>query len=110
MLLYRFSEVVPAGVKVTVVADRGFADCNLFKFLEELGFGYVIRLPASYYVTSESGQRRLASQWVWKRFWRWEREVAEAVLYRPGRWFTYLAAASILFTHRTHSCAPSCIG
>ena len=33
----------------------------------------------------------------WKRFWRWEREVAEAVLYRPGRWFTYVAAASILF-------------
>ena len=50
---------------MTVVADRGFADCNLFKCLEEeLGFGYVIRLPASYYVTSESGERRLASQWV----------------------------------------------
>ena len=64
-LLYRFWKVVPEGVKVTVVADRGFADCNLFKYLEEeLGFGYVIRLPGSYYVTSESGQRRLASQWV----------------------------------------------
>ena len=64
-LLYRFSKVVPEGVGVTVVADRGFADCNLFKYLEEdLGFGYVIRLPASYYVTSESGERRLASQWV----------------------------------------------
>ena len=64
-LLYRFAKVVPEGVKVTVVADRGFADCNLFKYLEEdLGFGYVIRLPGSYYVTSESGERRLASQWV----------------------------------------------
>ena len=63
-LLYRFSKVVPDGVRVTVVADRGFADCNLFKYLEDLGFGYVIRLPASYYVTSESGERRLASQWV----------------------------------------------
>ena len=30
-LLYRFSKVVPEGVKLTVVADRGFADCNLFK-------------------------------------------------------------------------------
>ena len=39
-LLYRFAKVVPEGVKVTVVADRGFADCNLFKYLEEdLGFG-----------------------------------------------------------------------
>ena len=64
-LLYRFSKVVPDAVGVTVVADRGFADCNLFKYLdEELGFGYVIRLPASYYVTSESAERRLASQWV----------------------------------------------
>ena len=64
-LVYRFSKVVPEGVGVTVVADRGFADCNLFKYLEEdLGFDYVIRLPASYYVTSRSGERRLASQWV----------------------------------------------
>ena len=64
-LLYRFSKAVPEGVKVTVLAERGFADCNLFKNLEEeLGFGYVIRLPASYYITSETGERRLASQWV----------------------------------------------
>ena len=64
-LLYRFSKVVPEGVAVTVVADRGFADCNLFKYLEEdLGFSYVIRLPGSSYVTSQSGERRLASQWV----------------------------------------------
>ena len=64
-LLYRFSKEVPEGVKVTVVADRGFADCNLFKNLEEeLGFDYVIRLPGSYYITSEQGERRLASQWV----------------------------------------------
>ena len=64
-LLYRFSKVVPEGVGVTVVADRGFADCNLLKYLEEdLGFGYVVRLPASYYVTSQSAERRLASQWV----------------------------------------------
>ena len=55
-LLYRFREVVPDGVKVTLVADRGFADCNFFKILEEeLGFDYVIRLPGSYYVTSETG-------------------------------------------------------
>ena len=52
-LLYRFSKVVPEGVKVAVVADRGFADYNLFKYQEEdLAFGYVIRLPGSYYVTS----------------------------------------------------------
>ena len=32
-------------VKVTVVADRGFGDCKLFKALtQELGFAYVIRI------------------------------------------------------------------
>ena len=53
---------------MTAVADRGIADFKLFKYLEEkLGPGYVVRLPASYYVTSQSRQRRLASQWVGNR-------------------------------------------
>ena len=30
-LLERLREVMPWGVKVTVVADRGFGDCKLFK-------------------------------------------------------------------------------
>ena len=43
--LERLREVMPLGVKVTVVADRGFGDCKLFKALtQELGFEYVIRI------------------------------------------------------------------
>ena len=34
-VLCRLREVLPAGVKVTVVADRGFADCKLFYALTE---------------------------------------------------------------------------
>ncbi len=64
-LLHRLFEVVPEGVKVTVVADRGFADCKLFEFLnEELGFEYVIRLRGQYYITNAKGERRKAAQWV----------------------------------------------
>ena len=64
-LLERLREVVPAGVKVTVVADRGFGDCKLFKTLAEgLGFGYVIRIRGDIYVTSAKGERRKAAQWV----------------------------------------------
>ena len=38
-LLCRLREVLPAGVKVTVVADRGFGDCKLFYALTtELAF------------------------------------------------------------------------
>ena len=64
-LLVRLWELLPEGVSVTVIADRGIADCNLFDFLErELGFGYVIRLRAHIYVTAASGERRRAGQWV----------------------------------------------
>src|SRR3982751_511657 len=43
----RLVEVLPAGVKCTIFADRGFADTKLFGFLAELGFGYVIRLKGN---------------------------------------------------------------
>lgn len=60
-LLRRLYEVV----SVTVLADRGFADCKLLKLLsEELGFGYVVRLCSQYYVTSAHGERRKAAKWV----------------------------------------------
>ena len=67
-LLQVLREAKPAGVKVTVVADRGFADGKLFKALsEELGFEYVIRMRGDFYVTSANGERRAAAQWVGKR-------------------------------------------
>ncbi len=66
-LLHRLYEVMPEGVGVTVVADRGFADCKLFEYLEEeLGFDYVIRLRGQYYVSNAQGERRKAAQWVGK--------------------------------------------
>jgi hypothetical protein len=64
-LLHRLYEVVPEGVRVTVVADRGFADCKLFEYLsDELGFGYVIRLRGQYYITNAKGERRKAVKWA----------------------------------------------
>lgn len=64
-LLNRLYEVLPDGVAVTVIADRGFADCKLLKYLsEELGFGYVVRLRNQYYVTNSKGERRKAAKWV----------------------------------------------
>ena len=63
-LLTRLREVVPEGAKVTVLADRGFADCALFEFLEELGFGYVVRLRGNHVVTSAGGESRKAADWV----------------------------------------------
>jgi len=62
--LARLSDVLPAGVKVTILADRGFGDCKLFAFLDKLGFGYVIRFRANIHVTAEDGEKRLAGAWV----------------------------------------------
>jgi hypothetical protein len=64
-LLQGFKDVLPAGVKVTVLADRGFADHQLFRFLQEsLGFAYVIRIRGNIGVTSADGVSRPAAEWV----------------------------------------------
>src|SRR3954466_12598181 len=51
----RLVEVLPADVKCTLLADRGFADTKLFGFLAELGFDYVIRLKGNTNVGAADG-------------------------------------------------------
>src|SRR3954463_5129976 len=58
--LRRLSEVLPDGVDVTILADRGFADAKLFGFLDELGFGYVIRFRSNILVSAADGPTRAA--------------------------------------------------
>ena len=55
---------LPEGVKVTILADRGFGDVKLFGFLETLGFGYVIRFRGDTTVTAADGESRRARDWV----------------------------------------------
>jgi hypothetical protein len=64
--LARLAEVLPAGVAVTILADRGFGDHKLFAFLDELGFGYVIRFRGNIHVTDAGGDVRVAADWVGK--------------------------------------------
>jgi hypothetical protein len=66
-LLLRLKEVVPAGVKVTVLADRGFGDQKLFEFLRHtLGFEFIIRIRGNITVTSAKGESKPAQEWVGK--------------------------------------------
>jgi len=66
-LLVRFKEVLPTGVAVTVLADRGFGDQKLFRFFREtLGFDFIIRIRGNITVTSATGESREAAQWVGK--------------------------------------------
>jgi len=64
--LSRLAEVLPSGVAVTILADRGFGDHKLFAFLAELGFGYVIRFRGNIHVTDAGGEVRAAADWVGK--------------------------------------------
>src|SRR3954452_24842940 len=59
----RLAEVLPDDVKVTILADRGFADTKLFGFLDELGFDYVIRLKGNTKVSAADGPTRPAAEW-----------------------------------------------
>ena len=58
-------QLVPEGVALTVVADRGGGDQKLYRFLsEKLGFGYVIRFRRVISVTDGgAGRKRLQTGW-----------------------------------------------
>ncbi len=62
--LARLKEALPEGVRVTILADRGFADVRLMEFLRELGFDYVIRFRGDTFVSATDGETRKAAQWV----------------------------------------------
>ena len=63
-LLGLLADVLPEGVQVTVVADRGFSDIKLYRFLKELGFEYIIRFRGVVYVASADGEWRKAKDWL----------------------------------------------
>jgi hypothetical protein len=63
--LVALASVVLQHVRVTVVADRGCADSQLYSFLtEELGFGYISRFRGVVYVEDAAGERSKAKQWL----------------------------------------------
>ncbi len=64
-MLRRLWEVLPGGVQVTILPDRGFGEHKLYDLLsQELGFGYIIRFKDNIYVTDETGQCQQARDWV----------------------------------------------
>ena len=64
-VLVRLAEILPADVRVRIVADRGFGDHKLYRVLtEELKFDFVIRFRGNIAVTATSGEARAAADWV----------------------------------------------
>ena len=56
--------MVPPKVKVTILADRGFGDAELFAYLAELGFDFVVRFQERTQVKAATGEAKRASFWV----------------------------------------------
>jgi hypothetical protein len=63
-LLGLLTDVLPKGVRVTVVADRGFSDIKRYRFLKELGVEYILRCRRVVYGASAEGERRNAKGWL----------------------------------------------
>jgi len=63
-ILSRLKEILPAHVDVTVLADRGFADQEFFKFITDvLGFSYIIRIRGTIYITGKDKVTQHAKDW-----------------------------------------------
>lgn len=57
--------MLPTGIKVCIIADRGFGDKKLYRVLtDELCFDYVIRFRGNIKVTAANGEARSALGWV----------------------------------------------
>lgn len=59
--LGRPAETLPAGCRVTILADLGFGDQKLFAFLDRIGFGDVVRFRGSITVTDADGTGKSAA-------------------------------------------------
>jgi len=67
-LLARLHAMLPQGVRVTIIADRGFGDHKLYELLKgQLGWDYIIRFREIIQVTSAQGERRPAREWLHPR-------------------------------------------
>ena len=64
-VLERLAKLLPQGVRVCIVADRGFGDQKLYRMLtDDLKFDFVIRFRGNIEVTAADGEARTAAKWV----------------------------------------------
>ncbi len=63
-LLEQLAQCMPSGVRVSVLADRGFGDQKRYEQLRGLGFDYVIRFREAITVSDPWGHSKPAAQWL----------------------------------------------
>ncbi len=59
--------VLPPLIRITLLADRGFASCAMFLFLRALQIDFVIRFKSSLLIGSSDGEMRPAAQLILKQ-------------------------------------------
>jgi hypothetical protein len=63
-LVKLLAHVLPQGVQLTLLADRGFGDVALYSLLDDLRFKYVIRFRSNIVVEDSDGKAQPAKTWV----------------------------------------------
>lgn len=63
-LIERLHECLAEDVTITLLADRGFGDQKLYRFLQTLGWDFIIRFRGVIQVEDAEGTRKPASAWV----------------------------------------------
>jgi hypothetical protein len=63
-VIERLHGCVAPNVRITLLADRGFGDQKLYRFLDTLGWDYVIRFRGNIVVTDAHGAARAATEWL----------------------------------------------
>lgn len=63
-LLETLADKMPDGVRVTVLADRGFGDQKRYEHLKGLGFDYVVRFREGITVSDQWGTSKPAAEWL----------------------------------------------
>ena len=63
-LIERLHECLANDVAITLLADRGFGDQKLYRFLQTLGWDFVIRFRGAIQVEDATGTRQTASAWI----------------------------------------------
>lgn len=63
-LIERLHECVGHDVAITLLADRGFGDQKLYRFLQTLGWDFVIRFRGAIQVEDGDGTRQSANAWI----------------------------------------------
>jgi hypothetical protein len=59
-------EALPEGVRVTILADRGFGDQKRYEHLRSLNFDFVVRFRQDILVADQFGDQRPAIDWLYK--------------------------------------------